>query len=188
MRSRFSYRAPGSGPYRSPRSSWRPTSAQIADYEADLAAKRAERERLERFEPSEFTETELIALMSASESDRHQAIFHGLRYRDKLPPIPFPVLAGLKARGLISKPPGKHLHLLTDAGRAIANKVADHIVKIKEFHDSYGFHAKTDRHEGSVKCTCGWVQRVSSFGFQSNANRAFGSHMRQVEAAKAEAS
>lgn len=188
MRSRFSYRAPGSGPYRSHRSSWRPTSAQIADYEADLAAKRAERERLERFEPSEFTETELIALMSASGNVRHQAIFHGLRYRDKIQPIPFPVLMGLKERGLIEKREGKRLYLLTDAGRAIANKVADHIVKIKDFHDSYGFHAKVGRHETSVKCTCGWFQRVSSFGFQSNANRAFSSHKRDVEAAKAKAS
>ena len=187
-RSSYSYRSPGSGPYRSPFASHRMTSESEKAAQAEAARLcLIEREKIERFDPSDFTETELIALMSASESDRHQAIFHGLRYRDKLQPIPFPVLMGLKVRDLIEKPEGRRFYLLTDAGRAIADKVADHIVKTKDFHTGYGYHAKTDRYEGSAKCVCGWMQRVSSFNFQSNANRAFGNHMRQVEAAKVKA-
>jgi len=189
MRSRFSYRSPGSGPYRSPFPSIRVTSDEEKAAQAEAArVAAAERARLERFEPSKFTETELIALISASERLRHQAVFHGIRYRDKLPPIPFPVLVGLKERGFIEKRQGERFFKLTEAGRAIADKVADHIVKIKDLHESYGHHEKVFSYESAVFCTCGWLQNVSTFNFQSNARRAFSSHLRYVEQVKVEAS
>lgn len=144
----------------------------------------AERQRIEQFDPSSLSETELIAMMSCGHDTRHQAIFWGLRERGDIGRIPFDVLTGLRERGLIEKPEGKRFHVLTAEGRLFAGKIADHLVDKKHLHFAYGFHQRSGRYHGSVRCTCKWSQTVSSFNFQSNANRAFSGHIARLEAAK----
>jgi hypothetical protein len=156
-----------------PRPAMRRMSPQeIADY-AD--AQRA------RFDLSELSEPQMLAVMQMSGEFRHQAIWHDQRQRFSVPPFTLSTFVELRRLGLAYKPKGKRFHMLKVTAMPIARAVADELVR--KYHIHAGYLLGRTGATVTLKCTCGWGEAIrAGGGMQTKANNALSRHLRTIAA------
>lgn len=128
-----------------------------------------------------LSEPQKLALMQASPTMRHQAIWHALRRQYDVPPFTLSTFIELRELGLVHKPEGKTFHSVLPLASATADAVADALVQHHDLHEPYILHGATHKATVPVFCTCGWSAAiVAGNNMQSKAGRAFGAHMRKI--------
>ena len=146
------------------------TADEIAAYKQEQRA---------RFDLSEFSEPQMLALMHMSDDIRHQAIWHDQRQRFSMRPFTHSTFVELCERGLAYKPQGKRFHMLKVTAIPLARTVADEFVR--KYHIHAGYMLGRTGPTVTLQCTCGWSAAIrAGDGMQLKAARAHSRHLRTI--------
>jgi hypothetical protein len=131
----------------------------------------------------DFSEAQMLAVMSMSHVTRHQAIWHALRLSHEVPPFTLSTFIDLRDRGLAFKPEGLRFHALTTKADRLADQIAVHLQRKHDVHQSY--MGSRIGPSTTLHCTCGWgcgLRRGDHIAKQ--ATFAMGRHITSVKTAR----